>query len=45
MRAICDFCGKDFGEMKDSVMKLALHVAVNHDVRPSEDSVKRRKSF
>lgn len=42
MKAVCDLCGEDFGEMGDSATELALHIAKVHDKRPSDSSVKRR---
>ena len=29
--AICNYCGKNFGEMKDNAIKLSLHIKDNHE--------------
>ena len=29
--AICDYCGKNLGEMKDNVIALSLHIKNNHE--------------
>ena len=29
--AICDYCGKNLGKMKDNVIALSLHIKNNHE--------------
>jgi len=31
--AICNYCGINFGEMRDNAIKLSLHIKNNHEHR------------